>query len=96
MPNRLRYAGSEIPEKSMASVALEQVRSKALGLSEIERAELAHDLVVSLDGQADSQAATEWDAESLRRLSQVDAGTEETIDRAEFVRRMDLLRIGPA
>ena len=77
----------------MASGALEHVRSKALGLNEVERAELAHDLVASLDGAVDADAAAKWDAELLRRLAQVDAGTVEMIDRAELKRRMDT-RIG--
>ena len=77
----------------MASVALEHVRSKALDLNEVERAELAHDLVASLDGAADKCAASEWDAELQRRLSQVDAGTAETIDREELKRRMSA-RVG--
>jgi len=40
----------------MASVALEQLRTKVLALSESERAELAHELVASLDGDAEPGA----------------------------------------
>lgn len=39
----------------MGSPALEKVRSDALNLSEAERAELAYNLVVSLDGPPDSK-----------------------------------------
>ncbi len=73
---------------SMTSVALEQVRNKALALSEAERAELAHNLVASLDGAPDPSAAGAWDVEILRRLKQIDDGTAEFVDRAELKRRM--------
>ena len=72
----------------MASVALDQLRNKALELSETERAELAHDLVASLDGKPDPGAADAWDAEILRRLQQIDDGTIGSVDRVELRRRM--------
>ena len=57
-------------------------------LPEAERAELAHNLVESLDGPADKDAASAWDAEIQRRLAEIDAGTAELIDREELRRRM--------
>ena len=72
----------------MGSPALEKVRSQALNLSESERAELAHNLVVSLDGPVDPDAEKAWDAEILRRLAEIDSGTANLIDREEFRRRM--------
>ena len=72
----------------MGSSALERVRTEALNLSESERAELAHNLVASLDGPADSDVEKAWDAEILRRFSEIDAGTANLIDREEFRRRM--------
>lgn len=72
----------------MASVALNQVRSKALELTESERAELAHDLVASLDGAPDAGAADEWDAEIVRRLQRVEDGSAKSVDRMELQRRM--------
>ena len=72
----------------MASGILEKVRSEALTLSESEGAELAHDLVASLDGPPDADAEPLWDAEILRRLSEIDSGTANLIDREEFRRRM--------
>ena len=72
----------------MAGTALEKVRSEALRLPEAERAELAHSLVVSLDGPADADAEPAWDAEILRRLAEIDSGTAELIDREELRRRM--------
>ncbi len=72
----------------MGSSALERVRAEALNLSESERAELACNLVASLDGPADTDVETAWDAEISRRLSEIDSGTAILIDREEFRRRM--------
>ena len=59
-----------------------------MSLSESERAELAQSLVASLDGPADSDVDTAWDAEIMRRLADIDSGTVALIDREEFRRRM--------
>ena len=72
----------------MASNVLEKLRSEALRLSENERAELAHDLMKSLDAPPDADAADEWDKEIVRRLSEIDAGTATLVDRAELRRRI--------
>jgi putative addiction module component (TIGR02574 family) len=74
----------------MSNATLEKIRSEALRLPESERAELAHSLVVSLDGVPDANADSAWDAEIQRRLVDVDAGTAELIDRDEFRRRMQV------
>lgn len=72
----------------MGSMTLEKLRSEILNLSESERAQLAYDLMVSLDGPADSGVEEAWDAEILRRLAEIDSGTANLIDREEFRRRM--------
>jgi putative addiction module component (TIGR02574 family) len=72
----------------MGSPTLEKIRSEALSLPESERAELAHNLVASLDGPSEPDAEKAWDAEILRRLAEIDAGTADLIDRKEFGRRM--------
>lgn len=72
----------------MAASTLEKVRSEALSLTQTERAELARSLVGSLDGQADADAQSAWDAEILRRLAEVEAGTAQLVDREELRRRM--------
>jgi putative addiction module component (TIGR02574 family) len=72
----------------MGNQALDALRSDALSLPESERAELAHDLLVSLDGPPDPDAAEAWEAEILRRLDQIDEGTAKLVDRAEFMRRI--------
>jgi putative addiction module component (TIGR02574 family) len=72
----------------MATETLRKLRSEALLLPEAERAELAHELVKSLDAPTDVDAADAWDKEILRRLNEIDAGTANLIDRNEFQRRM--------
>ena len=72
----------------MGSPMLEKVRSEALNLSESERAELAHNLMASLDGPSDPDVEKAWDAEILRRLAEIDSGTAILIDREEFGRRI--------
>lgn len=72
----------------MGSPTLEKVRSEALNLPESERAELAHNLVVSHDGQSEPDVEQAWDAEILRRLAEIDSSTANWIARQEFSRRM--------
>lgn len=72
----------------MAGSTLEKVRSEAPRLSEAKRAELAHSLVECLDGPADPDAQSAWDAEIVRRRAEIDAGTAKLIDREEMRRRM--------
>ena len=72
----------------MGSPTLEKIRSEALDLSESERAELAHNLVASLDGPPDPDVEKAWDTEILRRLAEIDSGTANLIDREEFSRRL--------
>lgn len=70
------------------STNLDRVRLEAMRLSEIERAELARDLVQSLDAPNDSSADEAWETEIARRLAAIDAGTAKLIDRDELRRRM--------
>ena len=72
----------------MASRIVERLRNEALNLPHAERAELACDLVQSLDGSADPDATKAWDAEILRRLDEVASGNTQIIDRTEFARRI--------
>jgi putative addiction module component (TIGR02574 family) len=72
----------------MSSATLEKLRLEALRLSDRERAELAHELVKSLDGPVDSDATEAWEREILRRLAEIDSGTAALVDREELRRRM--------
>jgi putative addiction module component (TIGR02574 family) len=73
---------------AMGSRGLDKLRNEALGLTATERAELAHDLVASLDGPGEAGVAEAWDVEVLRRLEQIESGTATLVDREEFTRRM--------
>jgi putative addiction module component (TIGR02574 family) len=56
--------------KPMASVLAE-----ALRLDDDARAELASELLASLDGPADPNAEKAWDDEIERRIAAIEAGT---------------------
>jgi putative addiction module component (TIGR02574 family) len=55
--------------------AAESVLANALRLGPAERAELASELLASLDGPADADAEIAWTAEIRRRSEAIDAGT---------------------
>jgi len=73
----------------MSSATLKRALDLALDLPEAERAALARDLLASLDGPADPDAAQEWEAEIAKRLEDVQAGTAQTIDADEALRGID-------
>lgn len=72
----------------MANTPLHKVRLDALELPDQQRAELAHDLISSLDGPADAGAAAAWDDEILRRAEGVASGNGVMLDRDESSRRI--------
>jgi len=72
----------------MANHALDRLRDQILGLSAAERAELAHELVKSLDGEPDPDVAEAWEAEILSRLDAIESGDAVLLERAEFARRL--------
>jgi putative addiction module component (TIGR02574 family) len=51
------------------------ILADALRLDERARAELAAELLASLDGPADSGAEAQWAAEIERRVAAIEAGT---------------------
>ena len=57
----------------MATEALERIRTEVLELTEAERAELAHDLIASLDEPRESGVEDAWDREILHRISLIDS-----------------------
>ncbi|RMW96648.1 hypothetical protein D9R12_07245 [Pseudoxanthomonas spadix] len=73
----------------MMAADLETILNQAKSLSEPDRARLAHDLLATLDGQPDADAATAWEQEVSRRLAQVRNGTAKTISREEFTERLN-------
>jgi hypothetical protein len=52
----------------MATTPFDQIRSRALALSQSERSELAHELLASLDEPGERDVADAWDAEIHRHL----------------------------
>lgn len=77
----------------MGTQSLHKLRSEVLMLPENDRAELAHELIKSLDAPADADVTDAWDREIQRRLAEIDSGTAKLIDRDEFRRRMQV-RLG--
>ena len=57
--------------------AAKAVLADALRLGPNERAELAIEVLASLDGPADPNAESAWEQEVLRRIEAIDAGTVE-------------------
>src|SRR5207247_3385016 len=66
--------------------AIESVLADALRLDAKARAELAAELLASLDGPADPDAGIAWDREIKRRVDALEAGTEK-LESWESVKR---------
>jgi putative addiction module component (TIGR02574 family) len=73
----------------MPSAAWKHALDIALELPPTERAALAHDLLASLDGPADANAAEAWETEIARRLDDLHAGNVQTVEADEALRRID-------
>ena len=57
------------------SSLLQEVAKKAYNLSPDERAELAHELIISLDDiKEDNQLEMAWDAEIEKRVKEIKSG----------------------
>jgi len=67
---------------------LQRLRSEILALSEAERAELAHDLIQSLDAPRDNGVENAWEREISRRIGEIDAGQADLVERTEFRKRI--------
>lgn len=68
----------------------EKVREEALALSEIERSELAHELLESVgeDGTFSPDVADAWHREIEKRIAEVENGEVELIDHEDFIREL--------
>lgn len=75
---------------------LEQIEALALALPIKQRGELAHRLIVSLDGEPDGtpeEIAQAWDEEIARRVAEIDTGTAVLIPQEDvFAEIDDMLR----
>ena len=64
----------------MTTAQLNNLRAKVMALTETERAQLASELVASLDGPADHGIEKAWDIEICRRINAIEAGKESILD----------------
>lgn len=69
---------------------IEQLASEALQLDENDRAQLAHQLLVSLEPAVEDRAEVEkaWIEEALRRDAEMESGEVEGISGEEVFRRI--------
>jgi putative addiction module component (TIGR02574 family) len=74
-------------EPAMSKAELEALRNAVLALSESERAELARDLVASLDGPHEDDVARAWDIEICRRINEIEAGKAQLLDVEDVLSR---------
>jgi putative addiction module component (TIGR02574 family) len=68
------------------SLAIDRLKAELLDLSSLERAELAHLLIASLDSDPDEDPVAvdrAWDAEITRRLAAFRSGTATTTPAAD-------------
>lgn len=72
----------------MSAEPLQRLRTEILALSEADRAELAHDLIQSLDAPSDTGVEDAWEQEISRRMSEIDAGQADLMEPGEFRKRM--------
>ncbi|MBU1189342.1 MAG: addiction module protein [Gammaproteobacteria bacterium] len=72
----------------MTAEPLQRLRSEVLALSEPERAELAHDLIQSLDSPRENGVEEAWEREISRRIGEIDAGQADLVERTELRKRI--------
>ena len=72
----------------MTNETLDQLRSQISTLSESERAALARELIMSLDGPRDDSVERAWNDEIVRRVSKVKSGKATLLSREEFRSKM--------
>ena len=74
----------------MTTETLNQLRSQISTLSESERAALARELIMSLDGPRDDSDSVEqaWHDEIIRRVAKVKSGKATLLSRDEFRTKM--------
>ena len=72
----------------MTTETLDHLRSQISALSESERAALARELIMSLDGPRDDSVEQAWRDEIVRRVSNVKSGKATLLSREEFRSKM--------
>lgn len=74
------------------SAILKEIEEQALRLTAKERGELAHRLIVSLDGEPEDSPeaiAKVWDEEIVHRVADMEAGRTEWIPAEEVFKEID-------
>ena len=67
----------------------DELAQKALSLSERDRAQLARQLILSLEGaDVDPDVDAAWETEIERRFAEVDSGAVKPVDWREAVQRI--------
>jgi putative addiction module component (TIGR02574 family) len=72
----------------MTTETLDHLRSQISTLSESERAALARELIMSLDGPRDDSVEQAWNDEIVRRVSKVKSGRATLLSRKEVRSKM--------
>ncbi|KPP97574.1 addiction module protein [Marinobacter sp. HL-58] len=72
----------------MTTETLNHLRSQISTLSESERAALARELIMSLDGPRDDSVEQAWNDEIIRRVAKVESGKATLLSREEFRTKM--------
>lgn len=68
----------------MNTELLDKLRSQISTLPASQRAALARDIIVSLDGPPEHDVAAAWDDEIMRRIAQVETGHAHLLTREEL------------
>ena len=71
----------------MSTKALEKIRETAMALPLDDRAELARELIASLDGPTDPDAQQAWDVELCRRINELRAGNATLLEPEDVLAR---------
>ena len=76
---------------------LKEIEEQAMQLTPRERSELAHRLIVSLDGEPEDTPeaiAKAWDEEIARRVADMEAGRTQWIPAEEVFKEVDAIIAG--
>jgi putative addiction module component (TIGR02574 family) len=80
-------ADAKPPPSTMSTKALDDVREDAMALPLDDRAELARELLSSLDGPVDPDAQRAWDVELCLRINKLRSGEATLLDPDDVLAR---------
>lgn len=73
----------------MVSTALKRALDLALELPAKERAELAQDVLASLDGEPDPDTSQAWESEIIERMEKLEVGESKLLSSEDALSRID-------